>query len=443
MYSLTIEDSNGQIAEKFSFDHGSYLIGRQQNCDIVLPSTSVSRRHATIFIEDGRCYIEDLNSANGVTVDGQRVVKQRHLGTASQIRVGDYYLYLEYQGGESLEDQNVRQTLFISDSPDHKKIVRVNDEFAGEEFSLSEVENTIGRTDDNFILLSDPSISREHALIRRDGEDYTLLDLGSSNGTRLNGNEVLDPKPVNPGDVVEFGNVEFVFAHGDEFVDASSYDESGGKNSNTVLLVSVVGVVLLVGLVAGGLIVFGVWSLNENGGQASPAATNQAKALDSEIAPLLAEGRENLDDREWDKAIESFNNALAIAPNHQKANQLRETARHEKKAESLRQKAVTLSEEGEHSQALETLQKISEDTVASKRARSTLEHVRKTLSFKLRNEADELIDSGQNDKWKDAHENLFRAVELAPEDDKASEMLGELEDRMEDRGIAFEPRADR
>jgi len=233
-----------------------------------------------------------------------------------------------------------------------------------------------------------------------------------------------------------------VLAHGDEFVDASSYEESSGTNSNTVLLVSVVGVVLLVGLVAGGLIVFGVWSLNEKGGQANAAATQPANALDSKIAPLLEEGRTNLEEREWDKAIESFNNALAVAPKHQKADRLREKARREKKAESLRQKAVTLSQEGEHADALETLREIPDQTIAAERAQSTLEHVRKTLSFKLRNQASNLIDSGQNDKWKEAHEKLVRANELAPEDEKVAEMLSELEDRMSDRGIEFEPRSE-
>ncbi|MFW5967111.1 MAG: FHA domain-containing protein, partial [Persicimonas sp.] len=60
MYTLTIEDSNGQVAEQFSFDHGSYVIGRLDTCDIVLPSTSVSREHARIFVENDRCFVEDL-----------------------------------------------------------------------------------------------------------------------------------------------------------------------------------------------------------------------------------------------------------------------------------------------------------------------------------------------------------------------------------------------
>ncbi|MGM0558536.1 MAG: FHA domain-containing protein, partial [Myxococcota bacterium] len=184
MYTLTIEDSNSETADQFSFDHGSYIIGRNDECDIVLPSNSVSRQHARIYVENDRCFIEDLGSANGVIVDGQRVVKTRDLGTASQIRIGDFYLFLEFKG-QSQSRKSVLDTLFISDSSEHHKLVRVNDNFSGEEFSLSEVENTIGRTDDNFILLSDPSISRRHAKIIRDGNRYTVVDLVSSNGTRL------------------------------------------------------------------------------------------------------------------------------------------------------------------------------------------------------------------------------------------------------------------
>ena len=434
MYSLTIEDSNGQIAEQFSFDHGSYLIGRQENCDIVLPSSSVSRRHANLFVKDGRCYIEDLNSANGVTVDGQRVVKQRHLGTASQVRIGNYYLYLEFQASEGAEDQNVRETLFISDSPDHNKLVRINDEFAGEEFSLSEVENTIGRTDDNFILLSDPSISREHAVITHEGEGYRLVELGSSNGTRVNGEEVIDSVDLSPGDLVEFGSVEFVFARGDQQVDPSQY-KSQKSSSNKLLLASVVTVVLLVGVIAGGLIVFGFWSLKEGSTSAKSAETG---SVSSQIAPLIEEGETNLQEQNWDKAIDAFNEVLALNPEHAQAKKLREKAREEKKAMSLYDKGIELSGAGEHREAMEMLEEIPEGTAAHQRAQSSLEHIRSTIAFNLRSEAEKLVDSGGEQELKDAHEKLVRAVSLASDNAKTREMLSDLESRLDSEGIDYE-----
>ena len=427
MFSLTIEDSNGQIAEQFSFDHGSYLIGRQENCDIVLPSSSVSRRHANLFVEEGRCYIEDLNSANGVTVDGQRVVKQRHLGTASQVRIGDYYLYLEYRGSDQIEDQDVRETLFISDDPDHNKLVRINDEFAGEEFTLSEVENTIGRTDDNFILLSDPSISRQHALITRDGTDYNLMDLGSSNGTRVNGREITGAVGLGPGDVVEFGSVEFVFARGDQQIDPSQF-VNRDSGSNTLLLASVVAVVLLIGVIAGGLIVFGFWSLKKENSNGSSA---QAGTLDSKVRPLMNKGKTALERHNWSAAIESFNEALALNPELKQAKKLRDRARDEKEAKALYDKGIELSEAGDHEEAMKTLEQIPEGTVASDQAKSTLQHVRKTIAFNLRTEAEELLEDGSTEDLEQAKSMLERAAKLDPTNEKVARLLDDVESRLD------------
>lgn len=438
MYSLTIEDSNGQLEEQFSFDHGSYLIGRQENCDIVLPSSSVSRQHANIFVRDGRCYIEDLNSANGVTVDGQRVVKQRHLGTASQVRIGDYYLYLEYRDDEQLGDQNVRQTLFISDSPDHNKLVRINDEFAGEEFILSEIDNTIGRTDENFILLSDPSISREHALITRNGNDYTLMDLGSSNGTRINGRDVESPTHLESGDVVEFGSVEFVYAQGDQEVDPA---EHAGQDSSTnkVLLIAGFTVVMLVGLVAGGLIVFSFWSMND---QSAERAAAQQASIDGEASQLLADGKKHLDNNQWDEAIDALNDALAVEPTHRKAKQLRKRARREKKAEQLYDKGVELSQEGEYRKALDVLQKIPGETTAQQRSESTREHVRKTISFRLRNEAKKLSEADPNDEdLREARRKLERARSLDPGNSETGKLLEAIQSTMRERGLQYDSAA--
>lgn len=72
------------------------------------------------------------------------------------------------------------------------------------------VRFTIGRTRDCDLCLADLSVSRMHALlVRRDG-GWVLSDLGSHNGTRLNGWLVREPVPVRAGDRVDFGSVAFI-----------------------------------------------------------------------------------------------------------------------------------------------------------------------------------------------------------------------------------------
>ena len=69
---------------------------------------------------------------------------------------------------------------------------------------------TIGRTRDCDLCLSDLSVSRLHAELVRDGEGWLLGDLGSHNGTRLNGWLVRETVPVRGGDRVQFGSVTFI-----------------------------------------------------------------------------------------------------------------------------------------------------------------------------------------------------------------------------------------
>ena len=69
---------------------------------------------------------------------------------------------------------------------------------------------TIGRTRDCDLCLSDLSVSRLHAELVRNGEGWLLNDLGSHNGTRLNGWLVRETVPVRGGDRVQFGSVTFI-----------------------------------------------------------------------------------------------------------------------------------------------------------------------------------------------------------------------------------------
>lgn len=69
---------------------------------------------------------------------------------------------------------------------------------------------TIGRALACDFTLADLSVSRWHAKLHREEDHWMLSDLGSTNGTRLNGWRVTTGVPVQPGDRVSFGSVTFV-----------------------------------------------------------------------------------------------------------------------------------------------------------------------------------------------------------------------------------------
>ena len=433
MFTLTIEDSNGQVANRFSFDHGSYIIGRQEGCDVVLASASVSRQHARIFVDQGRCYVEDLGSANGVLVDGQRVVKQRDLGTASQLRVGEYYLYLEYTRPEQ-NRANVLQTLFISDENGSHKLVRINDGFAGEEFSLSESENTIGRTDDNFILLSDTSISRHHAKVMRQGDVYTVMDLGSSNGSRVNGKLLKMPHTLVPGDRVHFGNIEFVFVSGDTTINPADY--AGAIGGNMALPIGItVAVLILMGLAVGAVIVFGIFSFKEQKeANDVPAAT---QTVESQVGDLLAAGKEKIERRDWLGAVASFDDVLALKPDSQEAMDLKAKASKEADAVQMLEEGERLLEKGRHEEARTTLLKIPEDSQAFERAQPTLRHISSTLAYNYRNEATRLSRSKKKEDWLEAHRKVVSSLELDPTDAESKKLVEAIESQLKSKKIPF------
>jgi hypothetical protein len=69
---------------------------------------------------------------------------------------------------------------------------------------------TIGRTHDSDLRIANLSVSRCHARLDRGDDGWLLSDLGSHNGTRVNGWLVREPVPVRPGDLVQFGTATFV-----------------------------------------------------------------------------------------------------------------------------------------------------------------------------------------------------------------------------------------
>jgi hypothetical protein len=80
----------------------------------------------------------------------------------------------------------------------------------GDRFTLEEHLISIGRRPESNIVLADPNVSRNHAEIRPQGDGFLLVDLGSTNGTKVNGVRI-DQRMLADGDELTFGNTRMRF----------------------------------------------------------------------------------------------------------------------------------------------------------------------------------------------------------------------------------------
>lgn len=80
----------------------------------------------------------------------------------------------------------------------------------GDEFYIEKDEFIIGRSPESDVLLDDITVSRKHALLIKDGDNYRLLDAGSLNGSYLNGN-IVEEAIISNGDRIQIGKYIFIY----------------------------------------------------------------------------------------------------------------------------------------------------------------------------------------------------------------------------------------
>lgn len=76
---------------------------------------------------------------------------------------------------------------------------------------LKNKETQIGKGPRNDIVIADPAVSTAHAMVRLEGSGYTISDIGSRNGTVVNGERVTEPRQLNHGDVIGLGLSKLTF----------------------------------------------------------------------------------------------------------------------------------------------------------------------------------------------------------------------------------------
>ena len=193
-------------------------IGRDTTADVVVLDASTSRQHAVLRLEGARWVFEDRGSANGSFLDGQRVgrlpVDRPMIVALGSDNGGCRIRLVPPTPGRDNDPHTPTVPVFAGAST-------APGTFTGTYRTSSRVR--IGRALDNDIVVDDLLVSRHHAELRtaHDGA-FELVDLGSHNGTYVDGRRVNGRHRLREGALVAVGHTLLRLQHGtlEEYVDA-------------------------------------------------------------------------------------------------------------------------------------------------------------------------------------------------------------------------------
>lgn len=424
MPTLVIKNPDGTEQEQ---DFAAELtVGRAEGNDLILSEGGVSRKHARFFLEGADVMVEDLGSANGTIVNGERIEGPTRLSPGAAIVLGDYEAALKagsksrakvdksqarpssratgaLKRPDSLARGEGRSTKVMpavkgSGAPGAKRPARAGSSgpalrglsgtVTGKSFPLSGVL-VVGRVAGVDLRVDDDSVSRRHAEVEVRGADVLLRDLGSANGTTVNGTPIAEDTRLAPGDIIQFGVVEMMYENGaasgpkaavarakpggrppprrrgggDDEIESAPTGATSTMDPRKKRLFVIGGAVLSLLFVA--VLIKGFTASDGPGNPNVPGPGLPAKPpLDpaDEIEELLkvcrtyasCEGRV----ADWGKAEAACGQILDIEPIHPQANELMKRITYERAAEEAFLKGKELAASGRNEEALDSFAKV-------------------------------------------------------------------------------------
>ena len=255
---------------EYAITGSSLVFGRDASCDVVVPGKDVSRRHAEI-VQTPKGYLLVDSSTNGTSVNDVRLEGQRVLARADVITIGEekFRFYADTlvvaeaappvgQTSNPLppvppvppvvppppDAGRLRETVHgipsaaappgaprPASGPLASFIVK-SGALKGQRLAVKTPVVNIGRADYNDVVLPDESVSTTHAKLQRREGVWVLVDLDSTNGTFVDGDQVKGEMPLAPGASVRFGEIGVVFEPTD---DAAAVAKGGSTRMMEVM----------------------------------------------------------------------------------------------------------------------------------------------------------------------------------------------------------------
>ncbi|HKP63698.1 MAG TPA: FHA domain-containing protein [Polyangiales bacterium] len=304
MVRLVISDTEGATTV-VPLLRDEVTIGRKDGNTIRLTERNISRRHAQL-IRVGTVYkLRDLDSYNGVLINGQRVQGEADIAIGDQIQLGDYTILVEEEVAKIPVPEPAPAPARRPTVP--ARLVMLTQPSPGAEFALpTDRDARLGRSEEVDCPINHRSVSREHAQIKCDADGYVIEDLGSANGVTVNGRSVKD-KPLRSGDIIELGQVVFRYVGPGEhyFFDpgeATRYRGGAGSKQSANLRLA---------LVLGGVAVAAAAILIVARNQPGEAESENGEAVLAATAKGAAVPASTLADDGYERALTQCRSALS------------------------------------------------------------------------------------------------------------------------------------
>lgn len=218
--TVVVRTGDSDSPPKISFDAPRVVIGRGEGCEVRLPDPSVSHRHASIRQRGTEYIVVDEGSTNGTFVGPVLLSPQasRVLKSGDRIRVGRVWIEIILEHVPATQQpqlatkeialalvadalkaqgQQAELVLQVRDGPDAG--LRLEIEGFGKRY-------VVGRGQTADLRVTDTDASRRHVEVERHGDQLKVRELGSKNGSLLDGEPLTDkPASWKPGQILRLG----------------------------------------------------------------------------------------------------------------------------------------------------------------------------------------------------------------------------------------------
>ncbi|HJX62051.1 MAG TPA: FHA domain-containing protein [Dehalococcoidia bacterium] len=206
--TLTVEGRD--TTEEYQLAQEATALGRAADNDLCLQHPTVSLHHARILYGPSGCSVMDLGSSNGTYVNGTELpVKTEHtLADGDVIGVGPFLLHFHAAEGSAVAPlPQFEPTIVLA--PVQPSRLMVSTPKWTREFPLQGDVLTLGRDPNSDIPIDADVVSRNHARLERRDSGYEIVDLGSTNGLRFQG-EAIERRLLVSGDTLRIGPTVFL-----------------------------------------------------------------------------------------------------------------------------------------------------------------------------------------------------------------------------------------